>query len=142
VSGTGAAGIDLNNLRVAKATNIGLGSTRNDLFSVEGSSTTTSQYGSFTLTSSSPSGSTNPFSIQDRAGTIQFGGPVSLSLGSGNDTLNLAADAANPTGFPGAVARFYGTATFNGGTGTNTHFQGMMGTNLFFAFPPVFSHFP
>jgi hypothetical protein len=141
-SGTGAANIDLNDLRVAKATTISLGSTANDTFDVQGTSSVTAQFAAFTLTSSSPASSTNTFSIQDQAGTLQFGGNVSLSLGSGNDTLKLGADLGNPPppGFPGAEVEFFGKATFNGGAGSNTRFGGTISLNLFFAFPPKFSN--
>jgi hypothetical protein len=137
--GTGSASITLQDLRVLGATAITLGSqTHGDTLSVQGA-TTTALFNAFSVVSLATGA--NTFTIQDQAGKTDFAGAVSYQLGAGNDTLNLAADAANPTGLPGAVVDFFTTASFDGGTGTNTLFQGTANTNLFFITRPKFIRF-
>jgi hypothetical protein len=141
VNGTGSVGIDLNDLSVPDGTtSVTLGPLTSDCsVSVQGS-TVTSVYNSFFLISKA--GGFNTFSIQDQAGETDFDGPVAVRLGSGNDTLNLGGDVNNPTGVPGAVAKFFRRSAFNGGSGTNVLFGGLASPDVFFKRPPKIVNFP
>jgi len=135
--GTGSVAATLQDLRVASgATSITLGEqTSSDTVSVQGSAIS-SLFNSFSLTSSA--GGNNTFNIQDQVGETDFGGAVSFQL-AGSNTVNLAADAANPGGVSGAVVDLFSTSVFNGGTGTNHKFVGA--TNVFFVFALQFRNF-
>ena len=141
-TGTGAANLDLNDLSVATgATTITLASTnKNDTVLVQGSTTFTSIFDAFTITSAATG--TNTFSLQDAAGNLEFTGTVSVTLGSGNDTLNLAADSGNTGGVTNADLDLFGLSTFNGGAGTNSLYEGTVGTNLFYVNTPTISNLP
>lgn len=140
VSGAGQAIVHLNDLNVVNAaTTLTLGShTHDDAVSVGGVGSA-AIFDDFNLTSAA-SGA-NTFNFQTQAGTLQFGGKVNVQLGSGNDTLDLAADAAHVNGIAGAQVDFFSTSTFNGGVGTNDLFKGTDDDNLFFTSEPKISQF-
>lgn len=142
-AGTGAATIDANDLNVANGTTtITLNSTTsNDQVSIQGQSVT-SVYDNLTITSNATGD--NTFALQDAKGTMQVTGVAKVTLGPGNDTLDLAADSGNPNGFSGATLEFFGTtaSTFNGGGGTNQLFgSGAVGNTLFFTTKPTVENF-
>jgi hypothetical protein len=141
-SGTGAVGVILHDVSVPNGTTsitLGAQTTGNTVY-VYGT-TFNSVFNTFTLTSAAASGS-NILSIQDQAGETDFLGKVTVSLGTGNDLLNVAADAAHTFGVFKAVIRLFSSSSFNGGTGaTNQHYAGEIGVNLLFSSGPVFSHF-
>jgi hypothetical protein len=137
--GTGSANVTLQDLRVLGNTAITLGSqTQGDTLSVQGAATT-ALFNAFSVVSMATGA--NTFDIQDRSGETDFAGAVSYQLGAGNDTLNLAADAGNPAGVAGAVVDLFAAASFDGGTGTNTLFEGTANANLFFITRPKFVRF-
>jgi hypothetical protein len=144
VTGSGMA-VDLNDLSVANGTtSVTLGAGSGDTVQVQGSSSVTSVFDNFNITSSGTGGNTfaNTLSIQDQAGTIEFGGAVNVQLAGTGNTLDLAADTNNSTGVAGAVVDFFSTSVFNGGSGTtSSDFEGTANTNLFLTTAPQFSHF-
>jgi hypothetical protein len=138
-TGTGSASVTLQDLQVYHTTAVTLGSqTQNDTLSVQGA-TTAAWFNGLSVVSMATGA--NTFNMQDRAGETDFAGPVSYQLRAGNNTLNLAADSANPSGVAGAMVDLFASASFNGGPGSNTLFQGTANTNLFFITAPKFMHF-
>jgi hypothetical protein len=137
--GTGSASVMLQDLRVSGSTTITLGSqTQADTLSVRGA-TTTALFNAFSVVSTATGA--NTFDVQDRAGETDFAGPVTYQLRAGNNTLNLAGDASNPTGVAGAVIDWFAAASFDGGPGSNTLFEGTANANLLFITRPRFLHF-
>jgi hypothetical protein len=138
-SGTGAATIDVNDLNVANGTTTVTlaATTSNDVVAIQGASVT-SVFKNLTITSSATG--SNFFDLQDAKGTMQVTGTTNVMLGSGNDTLDLAADPNNPNGVSGAMLQLFGTSTFDGGLGTN-HLFDAPNTTLFFITAPTFRHF-
>ncbi len=143
-AGTGSANIDLNDLDLTapvSTTTITLGvGNKNDLVMVQGSPTFTSVYDAFTVTATSADGTT--LDLQDAAGNLDITGAITDALGVGSVanpvTLNLAADAGNPTGVTNAVIDLFGIDSFKAtGTG-NALFQGAHNINLFWLNVPTF----
>jgi hypothetical protein len=141
-SGTGSAGIILNDVSVPTGTTaITLGAQTNGIRVDIFGSTFASTFGTFNLTAAAAAGS-NVLSIQDQPGETDFTGKVTVTLGTGTDTLNLASDASHPFGVFGAVVKLLGASSFNGGAGaSNTLFEGELGVNLLLSTLPAFSHF-
>jgi hypothetical protein len=85
-------------------------------------------------------GGKNTYSFQDTQGTLEFNGAVKVTVGSTGNILDLAADAGNPNGVPGAILDLFGTSSFTGGAGTNVYYAGTLDTNLFYLTAPKFLH--
>jgi hypothetical protein len=135
--GSGSASIDLNDLTVANGnTTISLGQlTNGNTVSVQADSNSTAVFDNFSILSLA-SGS-NTYNLQDQAGTLMLTGTVKVLLGSGDDTVNVAADSSNPTGVTGAIVELFGPSLWNGDGGINSLFTGTTNTNVFFIFTPV-----
>jgi hypothetical protein len=136
-TGTGSVTINLQDLQVPSgATSVVLGGqTAGDVVSVSGS-TLKAVFNGFRLTSAALGN--NSFDFQNQAGEIDFGGAVLVQLGSGSDTLNLAANTSSRGGVPNAVVEFLANSLFDGGQGTNGRFEG---TGVFSVFAPQFRNF-
>jgi len=145
VTGSGAASITLNDLNVPKGSTIVTlgGSTKNNTLVVQAGTGLTSVYQGFTLTSNATGG--NTVSIQDQAGTIQFGGAVNLTFNTGNTTVNVGADVSNDTGVTNALVELFGATTVKGRKGGSNSFFGAPGkvpnSNILFITAPDVSNF-
>jgi hypothetical protein len=139
--GSGAADIDLNDLSVPNGTTtLNLGAaTSGDTVQVQASAGLVSVFNNFVILSHA--GGSNTFSLQDGAGTLEFGGVVNVHLGLGADTLNLAADSGAAAGVANAVIDFLSASRFNGGGGVNKLFEGAADLNLFSFSSPTLKHF-
>ncbi len=126
IAGSGSPDINLNDLTVATgSTTITLATEVNSLVQVQGTDFV-SVYNTFTISSrSTVSGVGNDiYSLQDTTGTLEFNGAVKVTVGFTGNILDLAADAVDRAGVPGAMLDLLGTSSFTAGAGTNTHYAG------------------
>jgi hypothetical protein len=144
-NGGGAAQITLNDLNVGSGppgstsattfgtTTISLGSaTSNNVVNIQGSSVT-STYWNVTINSAALGA--NTYNLQAQDGSLQIGGNLKMSLGSGSDTINLATSS-------NAILWLFGTSIINGGPGVDVGNNGAVGTNLFYITVPIVLNIP
>jgi fibronectin-binding autotransporter adhesin len=142
VAGSGSPDINLNDLTVATgSTTITLGTEVNSLVQVQGTNFV-SVYNTLTISSQSTvsGGGNNIYSLQNTQGTLEFNSAVKVTVGFTGNILDLAADAGSPSGVTGAVLDLFGTGSFTAGAGSNVHYAGTFGTNLFYLTAPKFVH--
>ncbi len=142
VAGSGSPDINLNDLTVATgSTTITLAAEANALVQVQGTNFV-SVFNTFTIKSQATAsgGGNDIYSLQDTQGTLEFNGAVKVTVGVTGNILDLAADSGNTSGVPNALLDLFGTSSFTAGAGTNTHFAGTHGTNLFYLTAPTFLH--